>query len=226
MIYILFAILAIAVLLYRFGHKIKITKRNPVRKFRNAELVQVLLTLDDSHLDELFRLYKERFGKGPARYARHTYNKWKAGEVRPNKQTFNRFLIYLPKVMSFDLKCEVLRKLKTEYCSKENHELDIHLDDWGETVIPLIEGIIERSYSAELPKQLKDRLKWLSEDEAEIANSLLSESQAQESKNNMALLDQEFANIEKLFHNANRKDKITHLLKLPYGTITLNIKRK
>lgn len=226
MTFLIIGILAVVFLFLLFGQGFRASKRNVRRKFQNAELVRVLLNLDAEPLAELFRLYKEKFGPGPARYARHTYNKWKAGEVRPNKQTFNRFLVHLPRVMSFDLKCEVLRKLRAEYCKKEHHELDIHTDDWPGILIPFVNGMIERTYSTELPKPLKDRLKWLSEDEAEIANALLSESQAQESRNNLAFLEQEFANIERLLDNTTRNDKITHVLELPCGTVALNIKRK
>jgi hypothetical protein len=226
MTFIIIGILVIVFVVFFIPQRFPARKRNLPRKFRNAELVQVLLTLEEEPLNELFRLYREKFGQGPAKYARQTYNKWKAGEVRPNKQTFNRFLVYLPSVMSFDLKCEVLRKLRAEYCAKDNYELDIHIDDWKETVIPLVNDIIEKAHSAELPEPLKQRLRWLSEDETHIASMILTESQAQESRNNMALLQQEFTNIKELLHNANGKGKITHLLKLPYGTITLKIKRK
>src|SRR6266705_3025570 len=73
--------------------------KNVSQASQNAELIRVLLDLDAVALEELFRLYQQQFGAGAARYARHTYLKWKAGEVRPNHETFRRFLLYLPKVM-------------------------------------------------------------------------------------------------------------------------------
>ena len=106
-----------------------IARRRISQATENAELIKVLFDLEEEPLDELFRLYKEQFGDNAARYARHTYRKWKAGEVRPNRQTFNRFLLHLPKVMSFDLKCEVLRELREAYCARDNYELTVHTDD-------------------------------------------------------------------------------------------------
>src|SRR5215510_14534872 len=39
------------------------------RGAQNAELVKVLLNLEEKPLDDLFRLYREQFGGGAARYA-------------------------------------------------------------------------------------------------------------------------------------------------------------
>ena len=195
-------------------------------QLKNADLVAVLLNLEEESLNELFKLYKAEFGHSAARYAQHTYHKWKTGEVRPNRQTFSRFLVHLPKVMSFDLKCEVLRQLRAEYCAKDNYQLIVYTDNWQNTLSPLVTGIIEKAYTSELPKPLEERLSWLSDNEMLAARAILAESQAQESRNAVALLQDEFANIERLLADAEgARHKVTHKLRLPYGTITLQIKR-
>jgi hypothetical protein len=193
---------------------------------QNVELIKVLLSLEGQPLNELFRLYSDEFGQSAARYARQTYQKWKAGEVRPNRQTFNRLLINLPKIMSFDLKCEILRKLKEAYCSKDSYQLTVYTDDWKDKLTPLINGIIDRSYTAELPKPIAERLRWLSENEMHVAGAILAESQAEESRNAAAQLQQEIFNIERLLADVKGKKKITQTLKFPYGIITLKIKRR
>ena len=191
----------------------------------NANLVKVLLELDTDSREELFKLYREQFGENAARYARNTYQKWKAGSVRPNKQTFNRFLINLPRVMNFDLKCEVLRELREAYCPRGDYNVTVSVDNWKASLTPLVEGIIQRATSAELPESLQRRLTWLAEDDISAANALLAESQARESRNAMALLEKEFSNIEELLDNAPRNTRISHILKLPLGSITVRIKR-
>src|SRR5437867_3893200 len=108
--YFLLAILVAGFLYYvykqtGFAHRLR--RKGISRTSQNAEIIKALLDLEEEPLGDLFKLYKEQFGENAARYARHTYRKWKAGEVRPNSQTFSRFLLYLPKVMSFELKCEV-----------------------------------------------------------------------------------------------------------------------
>jgi hypothetical protein len=197
----------------------------PEKKFRQADLVKAILSLDERQLDELLRLYAEQFGRGPARYARRTYMKWKSGEVRPSRRTFNRLLVHLPKVMSFDLKCELLRKLREHYCAKDHYDLTVDTRDWKEALSPLVSSLIEKAYTAELPKNIRDQLEWLSDSDVEIARALLASSQAEASKNAVSFLGDEIYNIERVLTRSGARSKVTHTIKLPYGTITLKIKR-
>lgn len=193
---------------------------------QNTEILKVLLNLNQDSLNQLFTFYKESFGSGAAKYARKTYQKWKTGEVQPNRQTFERFLLHLPKVMSYDLKCEVLRLFMQEYCSKENHEVTVFTDDWEKTLTPLVQQIIDKPYNAELPQEVQKKLTWLADGEMQSARDILRKSQVEEGKIAVSQLRQEFENIEKLLAETHLKPKVTHQLKFPYGTITLNIKRR
>jgi len=198
----------------------------PDTKFHNSKLIGVLLGLDHEAVEELLGLYKKEFGKGAARYARKTYRKWKSGEVRPVTQTFERFLVHLPKVMSYDLKCEVLRAFMEEYAAKDNYELKIYTDDWEEKLTPLVRQIIAKTYTAQLPVEVERKLRWLGQNDMKLAQDILRRSQAEEGKIMASLLREEFANIEKLLAAPHLKPKVTHELKFPYGTITLKIKRR
>ena len=146
--------------------------------------------------------------------------------MRPNKQTFNRFLQQLPNVMSFDLKCEVLRKLRQEYCAKDNYHLTVNPQNWRGALTPLVEGIVNKSYTAQLPGHLEERLRWLSTDDMQVADAVLAAAQAQESKNAMMLLERELANMEQLLRATKGRSEITHIVELPLGTITLKIKER
>lgn len=195
-------------------------------KFENAELLKILLGLDDETLEKLLELYKKQFGIGAARYAKKTYRKWEAGKVRPNQETFNRFLIHLPKVMSYDLKCEVLRHLMEEYGAEDKYNLTVYTDDWEETLEPLVKKIIDKPYTAQLPKEVEEKLKWLADDEMQIAQDILRKSQIEEGKIAVSMLRQEFANIKTLLAKAKGNSKVTHQLKFPYGTINLEIRSR
>lgn len=195
-------------------------------KFHDSELVKVLISIDKESLDELLKLYKAKFGAGAARYAKQTFRKWKAGEVFPSRRTFERFLIHLPKVMSYDLKCEVLRHLMEEYCSKNDYKITVFTDDWEQTLTPLVEQIINKPYITNLPKPLEEKLRWLSDGEMQAAQDILKHSQVQESKIAVSMLRQEFDNIKKMLAEIKGNGKITHQLKFPYGKITLEIKRR
>ena len=196
------------------------------RSDENAELVRVLLDLDQGALSQLMNLYEQQFGEGAARYAKHTYQKWKSGEVKPNKQTFRRFLINLPKVMSFDLKCEVLRKLREAYCARDQYKLTVKTDDWKEKLTPFVNNLTAKKRDTEMPEKLQRRLSWLAEDDAQLANKLLDRSQHQQSLNALTMLDQEIHNIERVLEKTGGRGKVTHTIKTPYGNIVLNVKRR
>lgn len=198
----------------------------PQSEFHNAELVKILLNLDEKSLDELFKLYKDKFGRGAAYYARRTYLKWRTGRVRPNNQTYKRFLVQLPKAMSYDLKCEILRKLMQEYCPKDVYQLAVSADDWEEKLTPLVKTIIDKPYTATLPRLIEEKLQWLAENEMQSARDILRNSQMQEGKIAVSILRQEISDIENLLESAKGETTVTHRLKLPYGTINLQIKRR
>ena len=191
----------------------------------NANLVKVLLELDDEPREQLFKLYKDQFGEGAARYARQTYQKWKVGTVKPNKQTFRRFLINLPRVMNFDLKCEVLRELREAYCVKDHYRVAVTTDNWKETLTPIVEGVLRKALTTELPESLSRRLTWLAEDDVAVGQAILVESEARQTRDALALLENEFSNIEELLDNARGQSRVTHDLQLPMGTITIQIEK-
>jgi hypothetical protein len=196
------------------------------QRFHTSKLVSVLMHLDDAQLDELLDLYKKEFGKGPARYARRTYHKWKTGRVQPNSQTYKRFLHHLPHVMSFDLKCEVLRNFMEEYAAKDNYKLDVYTDDWEDKLTPLVRQVVDKAHSVQLPDELERKLKWLTEGDMRSAHELLKASQAAEGELAVSMLKDEFAGIEKLLAEEKLKPRVRHQLQFPYGTIELNIKRR
>lgn len=196
------------------------------RVYDDANLIKTLLSLDKESLDELLLLYKNQFGRGAGRYAQNTFKKWQAGEVRPNRQTFERFLIQLPTVMSYDLKCEVLRRLMEEFCSKNDYNLTVFTDDWEQTLEPMVTRIIDNSYTVELPRIVEEKLEWLANGEMQTAQKILRQTQIEESRIAVSMLRSEMNSIENLLAATKGKSRVTHQLKFPYGTITLEIKKR
>lgn len=225
MAYIALAI-PLLVFVYFVGKRLLTPPASALTKAQeNANLVKVLLELEAEPREELFQLYREQFGDGAVRYARQTYKKWKDGTVKPNKQTFRRFLINLPHVMSFDLKCEVLRELREAYCAKDHYQVTVTTDDWKETLAPIVEGVLKKALTSELPESLRRRLTWLAEDDVTVGNAILVESEARQTRNALALLENEFSNIDELLNNARGRGKVTHELRLPMGTISIQIEK-
>ena len=191
----------------------------------DAGLVRTLLGLDDAKLKELLEIYEKEFGPGPARYARRTLRKWKAGEVQPASQTFERFLLHLPKVMSFDLKCEVLRHFMEQYAAKDRYELDVTPADWEEKLDPLVEQVVEKAFTANLPSEIEDKLDWLGSGDMQAARAMLRASLAAESRLMVSLLHKEFESFERVLEEKHLKPRVTHMLEFPYGTIKMNVRR-
>ena len=216
------ALLTLSALAFVILRRARVAGPAAPRRVRDSDVVRVIMGLDPAVVDELFGLYAKEFGAGAARYARRTREKWKAGHVRANRQTFDRLLVRLPGVMSFDLKCEVLRRLREEFCPVGHYELSVGAGDWRETVAPLVESLVERSYAAELPKQIERRLKWLAADDMRVARAILAESQARESRNALELLGRELPEIARLVEAAGG-GRVTHTIRLPSGTITLKL---
>jgi hypothetical protein len=187
--------------------------------------VRVLLDLPETNVAELLDIYKREFGPGPARYARRTFRKWKEGHVQPATQTFERFLVHMPKVMSYDLKCEVLRHFMEEYASKDEYELDVTTDDWDVKLEPLVRQIIDKAFTAQLPAEVERQLKWLGDGDMQAAQSILRESQAEEGRIMVSMLRDEFRAMEELLGYERLKPRVTHVLEFPYGTIKLNVRR-
>lgn len=195
------------------------------RRFHTSTLVSTLLQLNDSAVEDLMELYKKEFGPGPARYARKTIAKWRTGKVQPATQTFERFLVHLPKVMSYDLKCEVLRHFMEEYASKETYELDVTTEDWERKLEPLVRQIIEKAFTAQLPFEVERQLEWLGDGDMQAAQSILRASQAEEGRIMVSTLRDEFYAMEELLDQQHLKPKVTHMLEFPYGAIRLNVRR-
>lgn len=227
---VVFIVIAVVLLVYfLWGERTSAffgRKPAPDRKFHRSKLVSVLLNLNDRAVDELLELYKREFGPGPARYARRTYRKWKTGHVQPATQTFQRFLQHLPKVMSYDLKCEVLRLFMEEYAAKDRYELDVYTDDWEEKLTPLVHQIIEKAFTAQLPIEVERKVRWLGEGDMQAAQSILRRSQVEEGNIIVSMLREEFATMEKLLAEEHLEPRVSHTLKFPYGTIDMTIRRR
>lgn len=224
--YIIVILVAVVAVIYMLSTGASIFNRaDDKKRFDDAEITRILLGLKEEALAELMTLHAVQFGKGPARYARQTLKKWKDGKVRPASRTFERFLVVLPKTMSYDLKCEVLRHFMEEYAAKEEYELSVTPDDWQEKLDPLIEGIINKAFTAQLPSELEQKLQWLAEGDMQAAQIILRSAQAEESRLMVAALHEVFESMAMLLDHRDLNPQVTHVLEFPYGRIKLNVKR-
>jgi hypothetical protein len=90
----------------------------------------------------------------------------------------------------------------------------------------MIEQIIDRTYTAQLPVEVESKLKWLGDGDMQAVQDILRTSQVEESRITVSKLHEDFENLELLLAQDNLKPRVTHVLKFPYGTIELNVKRR
>jgi hypothetical protein len=189
----------------------------------DRDVLEKFYALSADQLARLFNIYEDEYGEGAAGYARKVYDEWKAGIVRPSAQTINRLLDHLPKVLNFDGKCELLRKLRERHRKPEHHSIKVKVDDWKSRLVPLVKRIVEKAYTSNLPEIVESRLTWLSSGDMQVARALLSHSQALEGAVAVRLLEHEMQDLEAVLARVHGKTKITHTIGLPYGNIELKI---
>ena len=111
---------------------------------------------------------------------------------------------------------------RTDY---DKLKLDVTTDDWEEKLDPLVRQIIDKAYTAQLPKEVEEKLRWLGDGDMVAAQQILRASQAEEGRIMVATLRDEFRGFETVLSARHLKPKVTHVLEFPYGSIRLNIKR-
>jgi hypothetical protein len=171
----------------------------------DGDILEVFLSVERKTLDKVFSAYDRVYGKSAADYAKRTYKKWRAGIVSPSGQTLERLVDTLPPLLSFGAKCELLRKLRERNRKKEVHRLKVDISNWANAVIPIVSRLVGKAYSAELPEIVEQRLNWLSSGDMQAAKTILVEAEAQEGRNAVALLRQEFQNIDALLPKVSAK---------------------
>jgi hypothetical protein len=59
-----------------------------------------------------------------------------------------------------------------------------------------------------------------------LANAMLSEAQARESRQTITKLSQDLALIDDLLMKTDGRSKVVHVIDLPFGKLALHIKRR
>lgn len=191
----------------------------------DADILEIFLNLESQTLRQVFEIYTRDYGKSAAHYARRTYTKWQSGSVKPSGQTLERLVSTLPPLLSFDVKCELLRKVRETTRQRETHHLTVDTTNWARKIAPLVSRIVSRAYTAELPESVERRLEWLASGDMQTAKAVLARAEVEEGKIAVALLKQEFQNIESILPSLPSGGKVMHTIELPYGSICLTIKR-
>jgi len=204
------------------------SKRAALTKFYGGidkDILDVLYNLSSYDLDKFWFYYGKSYGDSAVRYGRKTYPEWKTGKRRPSADTLERMVQTLPSSLRFDDKFELLRRMRIRHRKLDSHKLSVTTNNWMQSIAPLVSDTIRKAYAQDLPEHIKQRLNWLSEGDVQAATTLLAAAEVREGQIAVKLLRQEFANIQKILSTVGERLVITHTIQLPYGSITLKIKR-
>lgn len=190
----------------------------------DEDVRKAFLALPQRQLEYFFFHYERKYGSGARAYAEKAFAKWKTGNTRISAQTTERLLHILPPFLGTQVKYDLLRKLRERFRQPESHQVEVTTRNYKELVKPIVERLVTKAYTANLPESIESRLKWLSDDDANAAKSLMAGAEAAAMAMTLSRLDEEFASMERLLV-ASPKGKLNHRIELPYGVLTLLVRR-
>jgi len=185
---------------------------------------KAFLALKPNELLNFFFHYEKRYGLGARTYAEKAFAKWKTGSTQMSAQTTERLLQVLPPFLGTQVKYDLLRKLREKYRLQESYHLEVTTLDYKAIVKPVVENLVTKAYTSNLPGSIESRLRWLADEDVNAAKSLMAGAEAAAMRITLSLLDQEFAKMEALLA-LNPKGKLTHRIELQYGVLTLLVRR-
>ncbi len=191
----------------------------------DRDIERAFLNLPEQKRTELFARYGEVFGSSAKSYAKSTYAKWQSGSVTMSGQTAERLLELLPPLLSFDVRYQLIRKLRTHFIKPVHVDVTTTVSSWRDVVFPAVEQIVERTRYANLPAMVLSGVTWLSSEDGSLAQELLRSVEEEEARVRTSYLEAEFINIEMtLMALEGKRVDIRHTISIPNGVISLVIR--
>jgi hypothetical protein len=189
-------------------------------------LRQLFFELPPHQLNGVFRLFGQRYGQGPERYARGAFIPWKSGSTNMSQQTLDRLLECVPEVLTFEGKIDVYRKLRDAYRSKETIRLEVKKAEDLPQIQVAAERIAGRARSEPVPPYLQEKLSWLSQGDGEVARALVAAVEAGEGNLIAANVHRELNELRYSIAGLDGRHIVEHTIELPCGTIFVTLRPK
>lgn len=190
----------------------------------DADIEKVFLGLKASQLGPLLQEYGRKYGQGAEAYAKATIPKWRNGSVKMSGVVAQRLLDLLPPLLPFELRLELIRKLRAHYLQPERIVVSACFEDWKSVVNPAVARVVSKSLNHNLPSDIIRVARWLANEDSLLANQLLARAEQEEAKIRTSLLNEEFARIETLATQFSQKQlSFQHMIRVPNGEILVKI---
>lgn len=190
----------------------------------DRDVERLFLNLDREDLDELFDYYEEEHGRSAANYARSTYPKWKRGSVQLSGQTAERLLNLLPPLLPFEMRFELVKKLRGANFRKLTRYVNTSPEGWRDALGPVIAEVVGHGSTANIKDGVKQRIAWLADGDVAMAENLLLAAEQDEAITRLAYLNAEFVRLESLIARlGDYQTSVSHVIELPQGSIHVHI---
>jgi hypothetical protein len=190
----------------------------------DEDVLEEFYRLNEKRLGALFLAYKNAHGPGPASYAKRVYKEWKSGEKQPSGQTLERLLALLPPLLTTEQQYELVRKLRNRYRYREDIRLSTSPQRWREEIWASVGRLLQRSDESSIPKQVQDRLAWITSGNMLLAQKLMRRMEAYDALVLLSCIEEEGRRIKSLLA-VTTNAICTHTIRLPQGTIRLDVRR-
>lgn len=192
------------------------------------EILQYLFKLGCAEREELFEHYERENGSAAGDYARKIWFHWATGRRGVSGEVATRFINLAPKVLSSDARYEIVANMYRKTKRPETHFLTAILG-YKEGAFTEIENLFERlcqkPFEHKWPDTLIQFASWLCDNDSEAAKRILTAIDADSSLEIVKVARIECNRLLQALHNLDSAFAGTHRIELPYGTISLHIRK-
>lgn len=190
------------------------------------EIKSSFLSLDSKALEELLEDYGQMHGKGPGKYARDTYPKWKSGQTQLSGQTMERLIELVPPYLSPEQRFNLLKiVLKRHKVNGPTKRIEINTDEPIQGFKEIDQALSELTINdplAALPERVMNAAKWLYDDDITAARSMLAEADRIENNIIRANAKKELELLRRTISNKQIKTA-SYTVQMPAGRLIVSV---
>lgn len=192
----------------------------------DADVRRIFLNLRRGQRKELFDHYERHYTRSKRQYAEKTFTKWQTGQVKMSGKISERLLDFLPNYLSFEQKYELVQKLWHNLQPKDKIRIRVSPDRGLSEAILSVTQTVEEKRNTTIPDSVRARLKWLSSDDAKVAEELMKQVFEREHSVMREAVKQQLATLlSQIQSNADLKIRGSRTLEIAGTTIVLEVKR-
>lgn len=191
-----------------------------------GEIKSSFLSLNSSALEELLEDYEQIHGKGPGKYARATYPKWKAGKTQLSGKTMERLIELVPPYLTTEQRFNLLKiVLKLHKVNGPTKRIEINTDEPTKGFKEIDQALNELTINdplAALPERVMNAAKWLYDDDITSARSMLAEADRIENNIIRSNAKKELGLLKRTITNKQIKTA-SYTVQMPAGNLIVSV---